>query len=294
MTKANLNYYLYKAAHETIYFAKRCIPSFLIAPKKNLSNSFSIGITTYVSRYEKFFKPLYLALSKYFPDVQLIVAVNGFSDNAAHQEYLERFLKEICVNSALKRRFILHDKPVGCAQLWNEILGTTSQDPTLILNDDLLVYPYLRRWAESFVWEKAEIAILNSTWSNFIISQKVIQKIGAFDEMFTGMGFEDMDYTARAYFAGLKIDNVVCPYIIHKNHKPKQTSFDALSGKTWGKFTSINQDYFFKKWQKCESQEGPYIKQIASCVKPAAKQEFLPLQRLHMGGQDNIYYPDRK
>ena len=271
MTKPNLNYYLYKAAHGAVYMARRCIPASLVPPKKDLSGHFSIGITTYIARYEKYFKPLYLALCKYFPDVRIIVAVNGFSDSAAHQSYLDRFSREICANAASNRHFVLHDKPVGCSQLWNDILGAGIQSPTLILNDDLRIYPYLRRWAESFDWEKADIALLNSTWSNFIISQKAVRKIGAFDPMFTGIGFEDMDYTARAYFAGVKIANIICPYVYHKDLKPERTSFDAISGKVWGKFTSANHDYFFTKWEKCAAGEGAYIKQIASHVKPVIK-----------------------
>jgi hypothetical protein len=293
MTRPNLNYYLYKTAHGAAYCAKRCIPAYLVPAKKDLSGDFSIGITTYIARYEKHFKPLYSALCKHFPDVKLIVAVNGFSDRAAHQKYLDRFSREICANSAPSRSFIIHDRPVGCSRLWNEILGASLQSPALILNDDLRIYPYLRRWAESLDWGKADITLLNSIWSNFIISENIVRQVGAFDENFTGIGFEDMDYTARAYFAGVSIANTICPYICHKDLKPEKTSFDDISGKIWGKFTSANHDYFFKKWRKCAAGEGAYIKQIASCVEPAAKQEFIPLKRLPIGGQGNIYYPDR-
>ncbi len=296
MTRANLNYYLYKIVHSIAYCVKRCIPAFFMQPKKDLCGCFSIGITTYIERYEKYFKPLYLALCKYFPDVQIIVAVNGFSDSIAHQRYLGQLSKELCTDLRSQHSFILHDKPVGCARLWNEILGVSQESATLILNDDLQVYPYLRRWAESLEWEKADIALLNSTWSNFIISQKAIQQIGAFDEMFAGIGFEDMDYTARAYLAGIKIANLICPYISHKDLKPRQTSFDTISQRVWGKFTSANQDYFFKKWQRCAQGEGAYIKQITSCVKPTAKQELAPLNRLPIReqGQGNVYRPDRE
>jgi hypothetical protein len=86
--------------------------------------------------------------------------------------------------------------------------------------------------------------LLNSTWSNFVITDRTIDRLGGFDPGFPGIGFEVMDYTARAGPAGESISNAFCPYITHKHRQPKATSFDSVSDRVWGKYTSAHQAFF--------------------------------------------------
>jgi len=108
----------------------------------------------------------------------------------------------------------------------------------------------------------------------YVIS-KVIDRMGAFDPGFKGIGFEDMDYTARAGLAGLPIGNVLCSYIAHKNHQPSSPSFG--SDKVWGKYTSQNEEFFYSKWETCPAEEGIFIKQIPAYVKPKHPLRPIPL-----------------
>ena len=43
-------------------------------------NNYSIGIVTYVERFEKSFKQLAIELTNKFPDVEKNVILNGFPD----------------------------------------------------------------------------------------------------------------------------------------------------------------------------------------------------------------------
>jgi hypothetical protein len=139
----------------------------------------------------------------------------------------------------------------------------------MILNDDLKVYPWLRRWSEKFEWNHVSLTLLNSTWSHFIITSRVVQKLGYFDSGFTGIGFEDMDYTATAGMLGVSIYDVLCPYLAHRNHQPESVHLlTGQSTRVWGKYTSANQQYFFNKWQECPQGEGVYIKQLGASVRP--------------------------
>ena len=45
-----------------------------------LSKKYSIGIVTYINRYDRFFRPLINNICKLFPDVEVIVAINGYYD----------------------------------------------------------------------------------------------------------------------------------------------------------------------------------------------------------------------
>jgi len=56
-----------------------------------LGGKFVIGITTYVERYDDYFKPLYKSLSSLFPEVPIVVTVNGFPDSLKQHNYLRGY-----------------------------------------------------------------------------------------------------------------------------------------------------------------------------------------------------------
>ncbi|MFM9046903.1 MAG: glycosyltransferase family 2 protein, partial [Cyanobium sp.] len=181
----------------------------------------------------------------------------------------------------------------GLTTMWNEMLDLSLPLPVLILNDDLRIFPWMRRWAEAFDWRSPQLTLLNSTWSHFVISKEVIDRLGAFDPGFEGIGFEDMDYTARAGLAGMPIGNVLCSYMAHKNHQPRSTSFG--SDRVWGKYTSKNETYFYSKWETCSAEEGVFIKQIPAHVKPKHPLSQIPLPNIPSTAtvDANRIFPDR-
>ena len=137
-----------------------------------------------------------------------------------------------------------------------------------------------------------DLTLLNNTWSHFAIGRHCWQRIGAFDQSFSGIGFEDMDYTARASLAGVAIGGVACPYLHHANDQPATASFDGQSERVWGKYTSANQESFFRKWESCPGPEWVYIRQLGHHVRPVAPLPPLPVPPLNSSGV-GVVYPDR-
>jgi hypothetical protein len=294
MTKPNLNFYLYRSSLGAVHAAKRMVPALLIPRRRDLSEKFVIGITTYVERYDKYFKPLYQALSSFFPDVPIVVTVNGFPDNPKQDQYLLRIQSELCDLAPSHHTFVLHDHPRGLTTLWNEMLQVAAKKPLWILNDDLNVDAWIRRWAEKLDWDSVQLTLLNDTWSHFIISPNVVEKVGIFEPSFLGIGFEDMDYTARSGLVGVSIDNIHCPYLHHCNHQPKTTSFDDVSGRTWGKYTSANEECFFRLWRRSSDGQGIYIKQLRDFVEPVQPLLTVSLDSLKpLKIRQGLSFPDR-
>lgn len=281
----NLRYRLYCSARAGIQAVRRLAPAALVPPRRDLADAFAIGVTTYSPRYERFLKPLHAALSRSFPEVSLTIAVNGHGSSEEQGRFLERFQREICAGAPPQQRFVLHERPHGLTTLWNAMLAASPADrPLLILNDDLRLHPWMRRWAEGFDWRSVELALLNSSWSHFVIAPSTLQRVGAFDPGFAGIGFEDMDYTARAGLAGVPISNHLCGYLCHQDDKPAATSFDAISGRVWGKYTSANQEHFAARWQPCtEAEGGVWIKQLQGWVRPRRAVERFDLPQLPAG-----------
>ncbi|MFN9622664.1 MAG: glycosyltransferase family 2 protein [Cyanobacteriota bacterium] len=287
------NYTIFNFAYAAKGEFLKSLPDFVVPKRINLNSDLEIGITTYVDRYDTFFKPLYASLKQLFPDVSLCVAVNGFNDKSVQTDYLNRINNELCGNNLGLSRFILHDKPVGLTRLWNELISAGTCRTILILNDDLKIYPWFRLWIEKKLWNSS-ITLVNGTWSHFFLCKDLLDKVGWFDEDFRGIGFEDMDYTARCAYNGVPINNLRCQYITHHDHQPSRTSFDDQSSTLWGpKYSSINHDVFFNKWAVCDHNSGIYIKQINSFVLPRKSfRNMIP--NLELDFQNGIYYPDRK
>jgi hypothetical protein len=289
MNRASLNLRLYLAARSTLHAGRRLVPRSLLPPRRPLGEHVTIAITTFEARYERYFRPLYRSLRRSFPEVPILVAVNGHADPASHGRYLERLCRELAAGEPPHRRFLLHERVVGLCQMWNELLQASPTATTLVLNDDLRLDPWLRRWAEAMAWGSVELSLLNNTWSHFAIGRRCWERIGAFDESFSGIGFEDMDYTARASLAGVVIGGVACPYLHHANDQPATTSFDGQSGRVWGKYTSANQERFFRKWEPCPAPEGVYIRQLGQHVRSLAPLPHLPVPPLNTSGPGVVY-----
>lgn len=288
--RQNLNYEIYKKLYATRNLILRCIPHFLVPKNHKLGQRLQIGVTTYIDRYDEFFKPLYLNLIRIFPDIEIRVAINGFYDVDEQANYLKRVEEELCVELKDKITFVMHHKAVGLTTLWNEILSQSIRPYSLILNDDLEIYPWFRHWLENAHWESDYITLIEATWSHFFISKKALEEVGWFDEEFLGIGFEDMDYTARCLDRGIGLKIVKCPYVRHRDHKPKRTSFQADT--VWEKYTTTNMEHFYKKWKECEHDNGIYIKQIHSFVEPTGYiGKIRPTRRMNI--VNGKFYPDK-
>jgi hypothetical protein len=294
-SQANLRFRLYCTARSGVQGLRRLVPPALLPPRRDLSRSFAIGVTTYSERYDEYLRPLYGALCRIFPEVPLTIAVNGHGTAEAQGRYLARFQTEICAAAPAHHRFVLHDRPHGLTTLWNLMLAASPRDrPLLILNDDLRLHGWLRRWAEGFDWSAVTLALLNSSWSHFAIAPETVRLVGAFDPDFPGIGFEDMDYTARAGLAGVAISNHLCGYLQHQDDKPEATSFDAISGRVWGKYTSANQEHFAALWEPCPEGEGVWIKQLRSAVRPRLPLTTVPLPAIPATAwRGSLLFPDR-
>jgi hypothetical protein len=294
-SEGNLRYRLYCAGRSGVQGLRRLVPARLVPPRRDLGAAFAIGVTTYSPRYDRFLRPLYGTLSRLFPEVPLTIAVNGHGTAEEQARFLERFEREICSAAPKHHRFLLHDRPHGLTTLWNGMLAASPADrPLLILNDDLRIDGWLRRWAEAFNWGGARLALINSSWSHFLIAPSTVAQVGAFDPGFPGIGFEDMDYTARAGLAGVPIANHLCAYLRHEDDKPETTSFDAVSGRIWGKYTSANQEHFADQWEATDREDGIWIKQLHGRVRP--RRPVVPVPRPTIPASawsGNVLYPDR-
>jgi len=162
----------------------------------------TIGVTTFLNRYEIFFKPLVRKLGFLFPECRLIVAANGSVLREEQQKYLQE-LREFCVAYG-NIELIAYENPRGLSHLWNRIMDAAGSEKVMILNDDLRLKTGFGRFMKNSGIMNEEITTINASWSHFLISRNIFNLTGEFDEELKEFGGEDDDYLARLALLGIR------------------------------------------------------------------------------------------
>lgn len=198
---------------------------FCPAPKEaQVSNTdYSIGVVTYVGRYETFFKPLIGQLYKLFPDTEIIIAINGYYDRTKQAEYLTKISALLAQYANVK--VITHTEPQSLSKLWNQLIIASKNPRTLIFNDDVLLLPSFRKHLENSGALALDVALLKTSWSHFVVAKRVIAMAGWFDERFPGVGNEDEDYESRLALLGEPVHCITLGGLKNISVKTKDFSY---------------------------------------------------------------------
>lgn len=217
---------------------------------------YSIGVVTYVERFNKSFKQLAQDLSKYFPDIERNAVINGFPDPVKQLKYLKEvtpFLQECGFKHVLT--FESHQSLAKC---WNLLIIMSSAPRILLLNDDCEVGTNFRNEFESQCGNY-EWLFVNGTFSHFLTSKNVVKKVGWFDERFLGIGHEDGDFIRRCALLNYPYDvNINCPSIKNLQFKEEFVSFTTKKSERSGNYSSYNERFFNKKWKHADRPKKGY------------------------------------
>jgi len=211
----------------------------------------TIGITTFLNRFEFFFKPLVRKLVFLFPECRIIVAANGSVLREEQQNYLNELRKFCGIYSNIE--LIAYNYPMGLSHLWNRIMGAAGNEKVFMLNDDLDITTGFGRFLSDSDIMNVKIATINSSWSHFIISKEVYKLVGEFDEKLKEVGGEDDDYLARLAINGMRPADFRCDAVARKKKKrrdkPQLNSYGKDMTKETGGYSSYNISYLRKKWE---------------------------------------------
>lgn len=209
-------------------------------------NDFSVGIVTYISRFEKYFKPNLKNLVRAYPDIPIYVAVNGFHDQVRQEKYV----REISIFCSQYRnvKLLINYENQSLSKLWNKLILCAFPGGILILNDDIVVLPFLRKQLGKLNIYEHLLCTINGSWSHFWITPEIVRNIGWFDERFPGIGEEDGDYSARLALHEIPLNNINSNMLIHFDDKPSEVSWDSDLGTHGGKYTSANRAFIMEKY----------------------------------------------
>jgi hypothetical protein len=215
--------------------------------EERLNFVYSIGIVTYVDRYRRFFKSLIKNLVTIFPDTEFVIAINGYHDEKIQKKYLSEITQYL--QNFKNVRIVPFVEPQSLSKLWNLLILNSTSSKIIILNDDLSILKTFRKHLERSVVLQTDISIINSSWSHFVISKKIIDSIGWFDERMPAVGNEDQDYECRLVFGEIVLNDCKVKGIRNIVFKTKNFSYGKDVEINEKKYIKKNQEFFDSKWE---------------------------------------------
>ena len=248
---------------------------------------YAIGMVTYVARYERYFQPVIDRFASWFPDTQIIVAVNGYHDQERQADYLSevrRFLKRYRNVETIE-----HTHPQSLSKLWNEIIIKAHPDTVVIFNDDIMIQPFFHKELEASGALEHDVATLSRSWSHFVISKAVVARVGWFDERLSGVGNEDEDYEARLATAGETLGRVEVMGLKNFVHETRDFSYGKAIEVAKKKYVQANKVFFDRKWDLSPTPKPGYawveiLQAYAKINDGMATPDFHPDARLQLTG----------
>ncbi len=257
--------FLYKMYWKVIRMSWKVYPLKNAVTKRNAP--YAIGITTYLDRYETLFKPFLRQLIKIFPDIEIIVTVNGHYDSTAQLKYLQQI-------TAFTKQFhnvkvIGFEDAQSLSKLWNLLLLNSSSEILFIFNDDLEISPLFRNRMERSGILQERIALINQSWSHFMITKAIVKEVGWFDERFPAIGNEDEDYESRLALKEISYKIFSLRSIRPIVTQPLTYSYGVAVEVINEKYLKSNKVFFDSKWEiSGQSREGfHYVRILNAYVK---------------------------
>jgi hypothetical protein len=156
---------------------------------------YTIGITTFEHRFEKYFKPLIKQIKSTRPDLEVIVYINAQYGTGLDETYRKNILQFISEYDNICPLMTPHFK--GLSKMWNNIIIHSSNNNVFVMNDDISLEPtFFTQVDEVFKQTKSSFRI-NSSFSHFHVNREEVFEVGFFDERLIGLGEEDGDWCFR-------------------------------------------------------------------------------------------------
>ena len=165
-------------------------------------SNYSIVITTFDKRFEKWLKPLVLSIKQLRPNIEVILMVNGRANESFNEAFRADILNFASQNT---NTFVnMFTSFQSLAKLWNRGVLTASSEHCLVLNDDLTIPTDLGSGQSIFdqldgLVQTHDTFRLNGSFSHYVMSKKELMEVGFFDERLLGIGEEDGDFYWRYY-----------------------------------------------------------------------------------------------
>jgi hypothetical protein len=252
--------------------------------------TYSIAVTTFVHRLDKYYKPLMNSLSRMRPDIDKVVFVNGQHKKPFDQDYR----REIMRFSSLCPKTYLVMSPIvrGCSFMWNTLANFTDSDYILVLNDDLVLHEGFFDEFESILSHNRgmgdESFYLNYSFSHYCLFRQDLFKYGYFDERLLGFGEEDGDWQWRVEVAKSSPLRCYRSNLITNCVDMAATNSENMQKHSGGggKYAAFNLDFIVNTKYEFPQQADP--------SRPVHSGRYGRPAQMRVGAETPMYYPAEK
>lgn len=245
---------------------------------------YSIGITTFDKRFEKYFIPLLKQIKFEKPDIEIIVSINGNYKNCFNQNYRKDILN--CLSNYDNVFPVFFTEFRALAKMWNTILIHSSNQYILLLNDDISIdRNFWSNFEKAIVYKNNKCFTINKSWSHIFLNRDEINQTGWFDERLLGIGEEDGDMAWRyeMHYQN-KLDNIFLKGIFnHVEMNDCEQEFTKHGNSN--KYSAFNREFILKKYIEDDingEQHGLFPKKVICKV-----------EDIHQYPYENFYWQNK-
>jgi hypothetical protein len=157
--------------------------------------NYSIGITTYSYRFEKFLINLVKEIRR-DKNNEIILAINGNYKQPFDEKYRKNVLN-FCGEYENIYPFMFPNFR-SLAKMWNNIAINATNNYIVMLNDDISIFdPVFWKSVEDNIEKYQTSFKMDHTFCYFVVKRDELNQLGWFDERYLGIGWEDTDFIDR-------------------------------------------------------------------------------------------------
>lgn len=156
---------------------------------------YTIGITTFVHRFDTYFKPLIRQIKEARPDLEVIVYINAQYGSGMDNSYRKDILNFISEYDNIYPIMTPHFK--GLSKMWNNIIVHSTNKNIFIFNDDISLDIEFFDQVDEVLNQTNTSFRINNSFSHFHVNRDEVFEVGFFDERLIGLGEEDGDWCFR-------------------------------------------------------------------------------------------------
>ena len=200
---------------------------------------YTIGITTFSKRLN--FVTELVKQIRQFTSEDIIITVNGDYKSEFNNEYRKAILTLCLQYDNIYPIFFTEFRSL--AKMWNTIAVHSKNDLLCIMNDDVEITAdnLFTRLGNTSVETFEALAMINYSFSHYVVTKQLLEKVKYFDERFLGFGSEDGDMMFRHIET---LNKEVCVWNVHGVKSiVSHICDDKVRNTGHGKYSGFNSDF---------------------------------------------------
>ena len=153
-----------------------------------MKKSYSVAITTFHKRFD-LFQIMLDEIKSQRPEIEVIVTINGEYNREFPTQFRTDMLNYLSKYDNVFPIFFPRFRSL--TKLWNTCIQFSSNETTLVLEDDITIFPGFLEEYEKVIETTDECFMINAGYAAFSANRIKVDQANWFEERYLGLGCED-------------------------------------------------------------------------------------------------------